>query len=98
MRNIRVDADGKLHCAQCGATEFFEKRTFAAKATGVASAPVTMGLGLFAPLLTRKKLRCKACGTYNRTGGALKYEPSAERPWYQKTVGQNLAEKFGPKN
>lgn len=59
MLNIQIDDAGTLHCAKCGATSFTQKRTFASKAV--------LGVGA---LLTSKKLKCQACGTYNQTGNA----------------------------
>jgi hypothetical protein len=50
--------DGKLCCGHCNAADHWtHKRTFRAKAT-------------FGPaaLLTNKKLKCQACGIYNKPG------------------------------
>lgn len=70
MHNVLVDGDGELRCWNCGSRSFTEKRTFRAKAIGVAAAPLVGGISLVAPLGTKKKLKCKACGKYNDVGSA----------------------------
>jgi hypothetical protein len=62
MKDVRIDANGDLRCWRCGGKSFTAKRTFRAKAA--------LGVGA---LLTRKKLRCNACGDYNQTGHAKPY-------------------------
>ncbi len=65
MRNVQVDGSGELHCWNCGASAFTQKRTFRSKAL--------VGVGAFA---TRKKLQCQVCHKYNDVGTADRYEPA----------------------
>lgn len=62
MQDIRVDQQGDFRCWKCGGRSFDSKRTMKAK--------VTLGVGA---VLTAKKLKCQACGEYNKTGNA--------KPW-----------------
>ena len=66
MKDIRVDKDGNLRCASCGGRNFHGRRTARAHIIGY----VTVGVGALA---TQKKLRCQACGEYNKQGNA--------KPW-----------------
>lgn len=72
MRNIQIDAEGKLRCSKCGAADsFISKRTFSDKAAGAGLGVVLAGpLGLALGLASSKKLKCQACGVYNQTGNA----------------------------
>ncbi len=71
MRNVLIDANGDPKCWNCGSRAFTNKRTFRAKAIGGAAAVSTFGLaGAVAPLATKKKLLCQACGKYNDVGSA----------------------------
>ncbi|UQE74190.1 hypothetical protein MYK68_15880 [Gordonia sp. PP30] len=81
MDDIQIDEDGAFHCAKCGGTNFSEKRTTRAKVGGGAAAVFTFGIaGAAAPLLTKKKLWCQQCGTYNKMGNAQPYVPSGTAP------------------
>lgn len=80
VKNVQVDSNGQLHCHNCGAMAFTQKRTFRSKAAGasgaVAAGVLTGGIGLLAgagTLATKKKLKCQACGTYNNVGNADPY-------------------------
>lgn len=76
MKDIRIDSAGELRCWNCGNSHFTEKRTFRAKAIGMTAGVATLGIaGAAAPLVTRKKLKCQACGKYNQVGNAKPYEP-----------------------
>lgn len=69
MKDARVDAAGQLRCWNCGvANNFKQKRTFRSK--------VLVGVGA---LITKKKLKCNACGEYNQTGGAKPYTGPANK-------------------
>jgi hypothetical protein len=57
MKNPTMDEAGQLHCWNCGCTSFTSKRTGAAK--------FAVGVGA---LLTAKKLKCNACGSYSAAG------------------------------
>lgn len=65
MRNVRIDETGALHCHKCGSTNMNPRRTTRAHLIGW----FTLGIGA---LLTKKKLRCHACGAWNDTGNAKK--------------------------
>lgn len=69
MKDIQVDENGDLRCATCGGKHFQDRRTGTAHVVGF----VTVGIGALA---TRKKLRCKLCGAYNRQGNAQPYRPA----------------------
>ena len=66
MKDICVDKEGNLRCNKCGGKNFHGRRTARAHVIGYA----TVGIGALA---TQKKLRCQACGTYNKQGNA--------KPW-----------------
>lgn len=69
MKDIRIDTTGQLRCWHCGCTGFKSKRTLRSKAL--------VGVGA---LLTKKKMKCEACGEYNDTGHAKPYKgPSSAR-------------------
>lgn len=68
MRDVRVDAEGALHCWKCGGKNFDSKRTGRAK--------LAVGIGA---LVTKKKLKCQLCGEYNQTGNAKPYKEPASR-------------------
>lgn len=69
MKSVRIDTTGQTRCWNCGSTSFKEKRTFRSKAL--------VGVGA---LLTKKKLKCNACGEYNQTGHAKPYKgPKSKR-------------------
>ena len=92
MKDIQVDEDGELRCASCGGKHFTEKRTFRAKAGGGAAAVLTFGVaGAAAPLLTKKKLQCKLCGAYNKTGNAKPFDPAQPAPAETKLTAQQEA-------
>lgn len=75
MKSVRIDTTGQTRCWNCGSTSFKEKRTFRSK--------MLVGVG---SLLTKKKLKCNACGEYNQTGAAKPYKgPKSKR----------LGKKFG---
>ena len=75
MKDVRIDRDGELRCWKCGSKNFENKRTFRAKAIGGVAGVATLGLaGAAAPAVTKKKLRCQACGEYNQIGNAKPYE------------------------
>lgn len=81
MKNIQVDSAGELHCWNCGAKAFTQKRTFRAKAIGVTAGVATLGVaGAVAPLATKKKLKCQVCGKYNDVGSADPYTPDVGAP------------------
>lgn len=71
MKDIQVDEDGELRCATCGGKHFHDRRTGTAHVVGF----VTVGIGALA---TKKKLRCKLCGAYNRQGNAQPYKPRSD--------------------
>jgi hypothetical protein len=81
MRNVRVDTAGELRCWHCGCTTFTEKRTFRAKVIGVTAGVATLGVaGIVAPMLTKKKMKCRVCSEYNDVGNAQPYKgPSSKR-------------------
>jgi hypothetical protein len=80
MRNVRVDTTGELRCWHCGCTSFTEKRTFRAKVIGVTVGVATVGIyGVVAPLLTKKKMKCRICGDYNDVGNAQPYKGPLSR-------------------
>ena len=68
VRDIEIDADGRQRCWKCGGQNFTQQRTTRSK--------VSVGLGA---ALTKKKLRCVQCGTYNDVGSAKPYQPAASR-------------------
>jgi hypothetical protein len=68
MKNVRIDTTGQLRCWHCGSTSFKEKRTFRSK--------MLVGVGA---LLTKKKLKCHACGEYNQSGNAKPYRGPASK-------------------
>ena len=85
MKDVRIDSNGDMRCWNCGSRGFAEKRTFRSKAMGAAGGVVTLGVAAAAtPLLTKKKLRCQACGKYNDVGSAKAWEeesaPTASQP------------------
>lgn len=81
MENIQVDDSGALRCSSCGGRHFSEKRTRQAKVIGGAAGVATLGIvGAAGALVTKKKLYCQACGTYNRMGNAEPYRPKAASP------------------
>ena len=71
MEDIRVDDDGNLRCASCGGKNFHGRRTARAHVIGY----VTVGVGALA---TQKKLRCQACGAYNKQGNAKPWREPGE--------------------
>lgn len=71
MKDIQVDENGDLRCASCGGKHFQDRRTGTAHVVGF----VTVGFGALA---TKKKLRCKLCGAYNRQGNAQPYTPAPD--------------------
>ena len=73
VKDIQIDEDGNLRCASCGGKNFHGRRTTRAHAVGF----VTLGAGA---LLSKKKLRCQQCSTYNQTGNAQPYERPDEGP------------------
>lgn len=76
MKDIQVDENGDLRCASCGGRHFHDRRTTRAHIVGW----TTVGIGALA---TRKKLRCKLCGAYNKQGNAQPFNPA--------TPGQSAA-------
>lgn len=69
MKSVRIDTTGQTRCWNCGCTGFKEKRTFRSK--------MLVGVGA---LITKKKLKCNACGEYNQTGNAKPYKgPKSKR-------------------
>lgn len=62
MKDVRIDSTGQPRCWHCGSAGFTSKRTARAK--------VLTGFGA---LVTKKKLKCQACGEYNDTGNAKPY-------------------------
>lgn len=66
MRNVRMDTAGVLRCWKCGSAAFKSKRTLRSK--------MVVGVGA---LVTKKKLKCEACGEYNDTGNAQPYKGPA---------------------
>lgn len=68
MKDIQVDDNGDMRCAYCGGKHFQDRRTTSAHVVGF----VTVGVGALA---TRKKLRCKLCGAYNKQGNAQPFVP-----------------------
>lgn len=68
MKAIRIDTTGQTRCWKCGSVSFKEKRTLRSKAL--------VGVGA---LITKKKLKCNACGEYNQTGGAKPYKGPASK-------------------
>lgn len=73
MKDIQVDENGDLRCAECGGKHFQDRRTTRAHVIGW----TTVGVGALA---TRKKLRCKLCGAYNKQGNAQPYKPATTKP------------------
>ncbi|MEV6773832.1 hypothetical protein AB0N05_34875 [Nocardia sp. NPDC051030] len=103
MRNILLDQAGELRCAYCRSSQFQHKRTTRSKAMGAGAAVTagvpTGGIGLLAgagTLATAKKMKCLACGQYNKTGNAktLPAEPvrTAEQGGLRKPSAAFLAE------
>jgi hypothetical protein len=69
VKDVRIDTAAQLRCWNCGCTGFKSKRTMRSKAL--------VGVGA---LITKKKLKCEACGEYNDTGRAKPYKgPSSAR-------------------
>lgn len=68
MRAVRIDTEGQPRCWNCGSTGFKEKRSLKSKAM--------FGVGA---LLTKKKLKCHACGQYNLTGRGKPYKGPASK-------------------
>jgi hypothetical protein len=68
MRDVRIDTAGQLRCWKCGCAGFKSKRTLRSKAL--------VGVGA---LVTKKKLKCEACGEYNDTGRAKPYVGPASK-------------------
>lgn len=106
MLDIRIDDNGELRCWNCGSKGFKSKRTLRSKAivgAGAAAAgAVTFGMaagvvGAATPLITKKKLKCEACGKYNDTGNAKPYQPDVVIPVpqkeYQPRSGQDPEQK-----
>jgi DNA-directed RNA polymerase subunit RPC12/RpoP len=91
MRDVRLDAKGELRCWNCGSKTFREKRTARSK--------VMLGVGA---LVTKKKLKCQACGEYNDVGNAQPYTGPANRKLGEKygtiidLVGQPVAGNYPP--
>jgi hypothetical protein len=75
MKDVRIDTTGQLRCWNCGSVGFKSKRTLRSK--------MLVGVGT---LVTKKKLKCEACGEYNDTGGAKPYKGPAS---------QRLGKKYG---
>ena len=71
VQDIRIDKDGNLRCASCGGKNFHGRRTARAHVIGY----VTVGVGALA---TQKKLRCQACGAYNKQGNAQPWREPGE--------------------
>ena len=71
MKDIRVDKDGNLRCASCGSKNLHGRRTTRAHVIGA----VTFTVGALA---TQKKLRCQACGAYNKQGNAQRWREPGE--------------------
>lgn len=64
-----MDTAGVLRCWKCGSAAFKSKRTLRSK--------MAVGVGA---LVTKKKLKCEACGEYNDTGNAKPYKgPASSR-------------------
>ncbi|GAA3963095.1 hypothetical protein [Gordonia caeni] len=81
MKDIQVDEAGELRCATCGGKNFTERRTNRARLGGGAAGVLTFGVaGAAAPLLTKKKLRCQACGAFNQTGNAQRFTGNSPSP------------------
>jgi hypothetical protein len=68
MRNVRIDTNGEFRCWRCGSKNLITKRTFRSK--------LLVGVGA---LLTKKKMKCQACGEYSDTGNAKPYKGPASR-------------------
>lgn len=78
MKDIRIDDQGRQRCWNCGGTNFTHKRTVRSKVVGGTAVVMTGGLAAAAaPLATKKKLKCQACGEYNDVGSAKPYEGPA---------------------
>src|SRR5205823_1533076 len=63
MKDVRVDAEGHLHCPKCGGTSFDMARTGKAKVSGF----LTVGVGV---ILLPKRMKCLQCGTWSKSGNA----------------------------
>jgi hypothetical protein len=69
VKDVRIDTVGQLRCWNCGSMGFKSKRMLRSKAL--------VGVGA---LITKKKLKCEACGEYNDTGKAKPYKgPASNR-------------------
>lgn len=80
MKNIRIDTTGAPRCWKCGSSSFKQKRTFRSKTIGVVVGVPTLGLaGGATALLTKKKLKCNACGEYSQTGRGRPYKGPKSR-------------------
>ena len=93
MKDIRIDKDGLPRCWNCGSKGFTEKRTFRAKAVGVATAVTVIGAPLAAGgvLATKKKLKCQRCGEYNDTGSGKPYDGPAGRKYRKEWKAEQKA-------
>jgi hypothetical protein len=63
MKDVRVDAAGKLHCPKCGSSNFDLARTGKAKLGGF----LTVGVGV---MMLPKRMKCLQCGEWCKSGDA----------------------------
>lgn len=96
MKDIRIDDQGRQRCWNCGAMNFTHKRTVRSKVVGGTAVVMTGGLAAAAaPLATKKKLKCQACGEYNDVGSAKPYTgPASKRA--AKKAGTAAIDAAGP--
>lgn len=73
MQNVRINADGELYCPSCGARQFSNRRTRAAKL----AAGATVGIGALA---APKRLQCLGCREYLKGPPIPDPEPEPDGP------------------